>query len=441
MPDSERLTEFPPPASQRRLRVGVLVDLELTPSAGGHVKCWERLSRAATTTVHELDLTVHFMGRESRVETLTDGVRYVLEPPVFSTARLPFLSHVPEHTDLAPRHPRLAAHLAHYDVIHTTDAYFAYARTATAVARARGIPMTTSVHTNTPEYARIFTGQTVERLAGKGMLGRFLLDRVGVARNVERKMLRQLREHQERCAFTFVSRPDQLEAARAQLGDRVGLLRRGIDRRHFDPAKRDRAWLETRFGVPRDRLVVLFVGRLNRGKNVLLLVEALAMLRAQGLPVHLFCAGEGDERATIVARLGDHATCPGTVSAEDLANVYAAADLFGFPSQIEEYANVVLEALSSGLPALVSRRGGMGRVFVDGTTGTVLPGDDPAPWALAIAALHRDPARRRAMGQAARAHADRHLPSWRDVLVEDLLPRWRAAAGRPLAVAGVASAA
>jgi hypothetical protein len=61
-------------------------------------------------------------------------------------------------------------------------------------------------------------------------------------------------------------------------------------------------------------------------------------------------------------------------------------------------------------------------------TGLVLSADDPHAWAEAIAALGA--ARRAEMGRAARAAAETRLPSWRDVLVEDLLPRWREAAGR-----------
>jgi glycosyltransferase involved in cell wall biosynthesis len=416
--------EDPRPA----LRVGVLVDLELGIQAGGHVKCWERLAQAATALAPRLDLTVHFTGRERRIEILAPNVRYRIEPPVFSTARLPFLSHVPDHTDIAPWHPRLARALADYDVIHTTDAFFAYARTAARVARRRGIPMVTSVHTNTPEYARIYTGLTIERLAGRGALSRFLVGRLGLDGRVERSMLARLEAHQRSCAFTLVSRPDELARARAALGERVGLLRRGIDRALFTPERRDRTWLARRFGIPAERVVVLFVGRLNRGKNVVLLADALAGLIARGLPLHLVCAGKGDQRDAILARLGEHASCPGSVPPERLARLYASADVFALPSQIEESANVVLEALASGLPALVARESGMGRVLVEGETGWALPGGEAESWAQAIARLARERETRLRMGWAARRYAESALPSWEDVLEEDLLPRWEAAA-------------
>ncbi len=94
------------------LRVGVLVDLPWTPSAGGHVKTWERIAAAAVALGPSLDLTVHFSGAEEATHVIAPHVRYRIHRPVLSTARLPFLSHVPDHSDLAPYHPRLAAALA-----------------------------------------------------------------------------------------------------------------------------------------------------------------------------------------------------------------------------------------------------------------------------------------------------------------------------------------
>jgi glycosyltransferase involved in cell wall biosynthesis len=418
--------------SRRPLRVGVLVDLSLGGSAGGHVRCWQRLAEAARGFRDEIDLTIHFMGPQPDQQELSGNVRYRIEPPVFSTDRLRFLSHVPDHTDLAPWHPRLARRLDTYDVIHTTDAYFAYAKTALAIGRRKAIPVVNSVHTNTPEYARLFTTQTVERLFGGTMIGPFLLSRIGVADRVERRMRRQLAAYQRRCAFALVSRPDHLAATQEILGGKAGLLRRGIDRTAFHPSYRDRDWLEQRFGIPPERFVVLATGRLNRGKNILLLAEAMELLVRQGIDAQLFCAGEGDERDAIVARLGPRASCPGIVEPPELARLYASADLFALPSQIEESANVLFEALASGLPVLVAGESGMGRAVRDGETGEVLSGNSAAAWARAITGFRADSGKRAAMSVAARDYAESSLPTWAEVLAEALLPRWEAAAANSI---------
>ena len=415
------------PKARRPLRVGVLVDLVLSDAAGGHVKCWERFAEAALDFPDRLDLTVHFMGEREQSRELGPNVRLVVEPAVFSTERLPFLRHVPDHTDLAPWHPALARALRGYDVIHTTDAYFAYARTARRVAARNGIALVNSIHTNTPDYTRIYTALTVERLFGRGPISQFLLDRLGLAQRAEQRMLRQLAEHNRRAAFLFVSRPDQLDAAKRDMQGRAALLRRGIDRDFFHPAKRDRAWLNETLGIAADRLVLLFVGRVSLGKNVALLSDAIAGLIERGLPLHLVAAGEGDQRDALKQRLGAQVSCPGYMARETLARLYASADLFTFPSLVEESANVVQEALTSGLPVLVAREGGMGRLVEEGRTGCVLSGLDSAGWTQAIATLAGDTPRRCAMAEAARDFAEANLPSWSDVLGNDLLPHWQAA--------------
>jgi glycosyltransferase involved in cell wall biosynthesis len=95
----------------------------------------------------------------------------------------------------------------------------------------------------------------------------------------------------------------------------------------------------------------------------------------RGYDLPLLCAGEGDQRAAIEARLGPRATCPGVVAPAVLARLYAAAELFARPSRIGESANVVLEALASGLPVLVARESSMGHHVLEGETGLSLPGD------------------------------------------------------------------
>jgi glycosyltransferase involved in cell wall biosynthesis len=408
----------------------VLVDLVRRPEAGGHVNVWERLAAAAAEgAVGALDLTVHFSGAREGVEALAEHVRLRTHRPRFSTARFPFLSHVPDHADLARFHPGVAAHLEEVDVVHTTDAHFAFARTAERVACRRRIPIVTSVHTDTPRYARFYTAATVERLCGAGRTARLVLERFRAAARAEQRLARRLLAHQRLCAFTLLARPAQLEAlARALPRDRLGLLRRGIDHALFSPAARDRAWLEARLGVARDRLAVLYVGRLDRGKNVLTLVDAVAALLAQGCPLTLVGVGEGPESAAIARRLPPEAAiCPGALPQATLARVYASCDLFAQPSEIEECSNVVLEALASGLPVLAAAGGG-GRLIVDGETGLVVRDAGAGAWAEALRALAGDPERRHRLAMTARHWAEQTVPSWAQVLAEDLLPRWRRAA-------------
>jgi glycosyltransferase involved in cell wall biosynthesis len=423
-----------PPARPFRegpLRVGALVDLTLTPDAGGHVKCWERIAEAAVEFSDRLDLTVHFNAPDNspqprRIE-LSPSVRYILMPPVFSTRRL--VRRVPDHTDLGFWHPRLARMLPDYDVIHTTDAFFCYARTATRFARKSGVPVVSSIHTNTPEYARITVDHLLGQVFGGGALHRLMSELLGFPICISRLLERRLHRHL-----------DQVTVAMASYGgDKPGdwhcgvSLRRGFDRALFNPNRRDRDWLEKRFGVPAGHFVALYAGKLNSGKNVPLLGSAIELARqtsAQrgGLPIHLLCAGKGDQSDALAARLGHAVTLPGVLPQEELARAYASADLFVFPSMIDESGNAAVEALASGLPALLAAGSGVATRMADCPAVQILPGNKPQVWAEAIAGLAARPGQCRELGAKARAYIEAAVPSWREVVEEDLLPVWREAA-------------
>jgi glycosyltransferase involved in cell wall biosynthesis len=413
--------------ADRPLRVGVLVDLALTPDAGGQVKCWQRLAEAAVAYGDRLDLTVHFSGPEPREIALSPTVRYVLLPPVLSTAKL--ISNVPDHTDLAPWHPRLARALGGYDVLHTTDAFFCYAQTARRFARRNGIPLVSSIHTNTPEYARITTARLLERALGTGRAYRTANDRLGMPHWVGGIFERRLARHLASATSALETAAEPADG-RQRHQHRGIWLRRGLDRAMFAPERRDRSWFEQRFGLPAGRLIAIYAGKLNAGKNVPLLAPIVDAARRTGAPLHLICAGDGEERTALEAALGSMVTCAGNIEQTELARAYASSDLFLFPSAIDQWGFAAVEAMASGLPALLAAGSGVATRMADCPGLRVLPGDDSLPWAETIVELWASPERRAAMGQAARAYVEAQVPSWREVLCQDLLPVWQAAVGR-----------
>jgi glycosyltransferase involved in cell wall biosynthesis len=412
--------------ANRPIRVAALVDLPRSPQAGGHVKCWERLAHAAADGALPLDLTVYFSGRRPD-ETLGPGARLAHLPPVFSTAQLKFLPYVPDHTDLAPYHPQLARELSGYDLIHTTDAFFAFARTAEGVSRRRGIPLTTSFHTDTPSYTRIFTRQTIEARFGSGWPARKLIDDWQVPERQGRRMDERLTQHVRRCAFVAATTAGQHDLAASILGQtRVGHLRLGIDKRMFGPHRADRTGVEAELGLPPGEILVLFVGRLDVGKNIHTLVDAIAALRAEGLPLRLITAGVGPAEAEIRAKLGDAATVPGFVAPERLARLYASVDLVALASEVEIRSMVGVEAMASGAPVLVSKKSGVAELFDHTPAMRVVEGGADA-WAAALREVASTTGALAAMRGAALDYAHRELAPWAQVLEEDLFALWREA--------------
>jgi glycosyltransferase involved in cell wall biosynthesis len=410
--------------------VGVLVDLQWSPQAGGQVKCWERFAHAATAFQKDLDLTVHFLGDEERTVPVAGNVRYVTHPPLLSTARFRFTQLIREHTDLAPLRPGLFRYLRNYDVIHTTHATFAFAKTAVIFAKRFGRPLVHSIHTDAPKYTRIYFPQILRRLLHDGWLSRLLLDRFQFADRCAASMARKLDRYIGRCDWVLVSQEADLRrTSRAVRGECVSFLRRGVDKNVFHPRWRDRARLNEIYGIPPDRCVLLFVGRVDPVKSVATLAHAARNLLDRGTPVHVMIAGDGSERDAIRALLGPAVTLPGVLPQATVAWLYASADLFVFPSETEVYPNAVIEAKASGLPVLVAPQGGAAQCLkAPGVDGLIVEERRPDRWAHAIEDLRANPARRAAMGAAARRHIEEEWPTWEEVLANDLMPVWRALA-------------
>jgi glycosyltransferase involved in cell wall biosynthesis len=418
-----------PLAPKRMFRVAALVDLPRSAQAGGHVKWWERLAGAAAFESGDpsFDLTVYFSGN-GRDEILSPHVRLRHLPPVFSTARLKFLPYIPDHTDLAPYHPGLARELPRYDLIHTTDGFFAFARTAERIARRRAIPLTTSFHTDTPAYARIFTRQTIQKVfAFSPSLALKLNEDWNTPERQGLKMDRQLRRHLHQCALAFAARAQDRSLATEIMGAaRVRNLRLGVDKGMFGPHRRDRAGVRRDYAIPEGRRIALFVGRLDVAKNVPTLIEAAARAIAAGAPLHLVIAGVGPMAAEASRRLAGHISLPGFVRPNELARLYASADFLALPSEVEIGSMATTEAIASGCPALITHGSGSAAIF-DETPAMRAVESGIGPWAAALRELADEPERLAAMRAAALNYSDGHLASWRGILKEDLIGAWRAA--------------
>lgn len=404
-----------------------MVTLERGQKAGGHVKCWERFAEAAAAMPEALDLTLHFLGDEAQTIVAAPNVRFVHHPPAFGTRSFPFLRQGGGDTDLASSHRGLRRALQQVELLHATD-FFSFGRTALGLARSRGLAMTASIHTDVPRFVGIYAGEVLGHICGQRAAGylttRFRVqDRLAafIGRGIDRRLLG--------CDRVLVSKEeDRRRLARVMPAGRVSYLRRGIDRTLFNPRHRDRARLLREFGIPEDRPVLLFVGRVDGTKSPMVLARAARELIDRGHDLCVLAVGEGDERQAVADLLGPRAVLPGNLPQSELGWIYASADLFVFPSETEVSPNVVLEAKASGLPVLVAADHGGGQFVAEsGRDGVVVAGQDPARWAAEIETLLRDGPRRRAMADASRHWAETRWPSWLDVLREDLLPVWRSA--------------
>ena len=153
----------------------------------------------------------------------------------------------------------------------------------------------------------------------------------------------------------------------------------GIDLEHFRPGARAAARRMLSLGP--DERVLLYVGRLDREKNLEFLVDAVARLRTTGL--RLLLVGRGTQapalrRIAAKRGLGDHLEFRGGVAPERLPDYYRAANAFVFASTTETQGLAVLEAMACGLPVVAIRASGIEEVVTDGVSGLLVPEDGDA---------------------------------------------------------------
>ncbi len=414
-------------AAHRPLRIAVLVTLERGPAAGGHVKSWERIAEVAARRPDLVELDLHFLGAKRSVEAVAPNVRFHTHRPTLGTRALMFLEQGAGHTDLAPLHPGIWSALGGSDVVHATD-FFSFGKTAIAFAKKTGCGLAASVQTDVPRFTLIYAGGIIRRMFGPVIGSWLFVKMLRLPERIARGQQRSIDRRLARCDRILLSKPEDRDRL-AKSGPSVRLFRRGIDRSKFSPAHRDRSRLHERFGIPADRTILVFVGRVDASKGAPLMARATKRMIDHGLNVHALVVGDGHERAAIAAMLGDRVTLPGNLPQVELAWIYASADVFVFPSTTEVSPNVVLEAKASGLPVVVASDHGGGQfVARSGEDGIVLTEMDAASWANAIAPLVMDETRRAEIGRNARQWIEREWPDWGEVLERDLLAAWHEAA-------------
>ncbi len=263
------------------------------------------------------------------------------------------------------------------DVVHVaTEGPLGWA--ALQAARALGLPVTSSYHTNFHQYGAHY-GIGLGRSLALGWMRRF--------HNATRCTLvptRQMKAELEVEGFV-----------------RLGILSRGVDTRLFAPTKRNDA-LRAAWGAERDDLVAIHVGRMAAEKNLGLAVEAFEAIRQRVPRAKFVLVGDGPERAAVAAAHPDYHYA-GMRRGEELAAHYASADLFLFPSVTETFGNVVTEAMASGLVVLGFDYAASREHIEDGRNGYLATFGDRSAFTRRAADIVRQRAQWPMTRQAARA--------------------------------------
>jgi D-inositol-3-phosphate glycosyltransferase len=285
----------------------------------------------------------------------------------------------------------------HYDLVH---AHYWLSGSAAEVTKARwAVPLVASFHT---------LGRVKNRALDEG----------------SREPPQRLRvEHSVIAEADRILAPTPAEAAHlielyGADHRRIRLVPPGVDLDRFRPGNAVAA--KVRLGLGGKR-VVLFVGRLQKLKGPDVAIRAVAeAIRAhpaatEGLELVLVGGPSGGEDRILEAtRLMELAATENVservhfyppVPHEELPDIYAAADVLLAPSRSESFGLVALEAQACGVPVVAAAVGGLPYVVADGTTGLLVPGEDPRAYAERLIAVLTDPplARRLSANGTARA--------------------------------------
>lgn len=202
----------------------------------------------------------------------------------------------------------------------------------------------------------------------------------------------------------------------------VGLWRRGVDAARFHPhyMNADMRW-RLSDGHP-DDTILLYVGRLSSEKQVHKIRAVLDTVPGTRLAL----VGDGPANDELRQQFaGTPATFMGYLRGEELSSAFASADIFVFPSAMETFGLVVIEAMASGLPVVTSRVGGVDDMVRAGVNGYAFNVGDVRGMIDGVRAILSDPSKRRVMGRNARTFAETQAwPVMMDELVacyEDLI--------------------
>ena len=180
---------------------------------------------------------------------------------------------------------------------------------------------------------------------------------------------------------------------------------------HLPPADAVRR----QWNIPARSRVLLYVGRLAPEKNLEMLLRAFVEIAGACPDARLILAGSGMQAAATqqaARRLGiwEKTVFTGFLERAHLDPLYAATDVFLFPSKTETQGLAVGEAMACGTPCVVVNEGGAPESVRDGVDGFLVE-DDPAAMARQAMCLLEDPALRQRMSAAARAHAAEVTPA------------------------------
>lgn len=280
----------------------------------------------------------------------------------------------------------LKGHLSDYDLVHVHALFSHTSVSAARIARAHSVP-----YLIRPLGVLNRWGMEHRRRFLKALSFRF----------IERPLLKSA------AAMHYTSRQEQIEAEQAGARSRPLVLPLDVDTRRYENLPGPESFLR-RFPQAAGRALVLFLSRLDPKKGLDILLPAFAKVREQHPNAMLVIAGDGPDRYVVklhqlATRTGvaPHIIWTGFLGGVEKLSALSAATLFVLPSRSENFGIALVEALSAGLPCIVTEGVAISHEVKEADAGLVVPPEIPA-LVSALNALLADPERRQRLSENAR---------------------------------------
>lgn len=215
----------------------------------------------------------------------------------------------------------------------------------------------------------------------------------------------------------FVPSSDTLLHLQNMGFNNLSIWSRGVDSTIFHPLY-DEQTVRKRYNI-KEKYILSYVGRIAMEKDVHFLPDIANMLPDHIKDdVHWLIVGDGPLKRHLEKEAPANMTFTGFIEGLDLAHIYAASDLFVFPSSSETFGNVVLESLACGTPVIGTDAGGVKTIIQNGVTGWLCKEKDKLAFSRAISSLLAQKKTRKLMGEEAAKYAK--TQSW-DAIFSNLL--------------------